>query len=103
MCIKYLQEYVTTFQERRAKVTDEVVNEFMSSRPLTWGGNSKVPRADLVVPVTKASDGADGSKEAEGDGEVSKTALKKLAKQQQIAQKKAEKEAAKAAKAAGAS
>lgn len=97
-----MQEYVTGFQERRAKVTEEVVSEFMRARPLEWKGNAKVPRADLVVPVTKQGEGE--AKGAEGEGEVSKNTLKKLAKQQQIAQKKAEKEAAKAAaKGAGAS
>ncbi|KAI9856475.1 MAG: hypothetical protein M1824_005413 [Vezdaea acicularis] len=37
LCIKELQSYVLEFQERRAKVTDEVLKEFMSVRPLTWG------------------------------------------------------------------
>lgn len=68
----------------------------MSARPLEWQGNPKVPRADLVVPVTK-TEGATGE---EGTGEVSKNQLKKLEKQRQAAEKKAEKEAAKAAKAA---
>jgi tryptophanyl-tRNA synthetase len=95
ICIKYLQEYVAGFQERRAKVTDEVVNEFMAARPLEWKGNPKVPRADLVVPVSKPVDGE--AKPAEGSGGMTKNALKKLAKQAQVAQKKAEKEAAKAA------
>ncbi|KFH47934.1 Tryptophan--tRNA ligase, cytoplasmic-like protein [Hapsidospora chrysogenum ATCC 11550] len=95
ICIKYLQEYVSGFQERRAKVTDEVVNEFMAARPLEWKGNPKVPRADLVVPVSKPVDGE--AKPAEDSGGMTKNALKKLAKQAQVAQKKAEKEAAKAA------
>jgi tryptophanyl-tRNA synthetase len=89
-CITKLQEYVGAFQERRAKVTDEVVKEFMAIRPLEWQGNPKVPRADLVVPVVKADEAAaDGS--AEGGEKMTKNQLKKLLKEQQIAAKKAEK------------
>lgn len=67
----------------------------MSARQLEWNGNPKVPRADLVVPVSK-DDGA----EAEGDGEISKSQLKKMAKLKQAEEKKAAKAAEKAAKAA---
>ena len=107
MCIEYLQNYVVAFQDRRSKVTDAVVNEFMSTRPLEWKGNPRVPRADLVVPVTKsAGDEADGAA-AGDDGKMTKNQLKKLLKQQQIAQKKAEqakeKEAAPEAAASGGS
>jgi len=36
-CIAVLQEFVVGFQERRKKVTDEIVNEFMDGkRPLVW-------------------------------------------------------------------
>jgi tryptophanyl-tRNA synthetase len=38
-CIAELQAYVQGFQERRAKVTEEIRKEFMSVRPLTWTGN----------------------------------------------------------------
>ncbi|KAF7160515.1 hypothetical protein CNMCM6106_007970 [Aspergillus hiratsukae] len=38
-CIAELQAYVQAFQERRAKVTDEVVAEFMRPRSLEWKGN----------------------------------------------------------------
>ncbi|KAG2026727.1 hypothetical protein GB937_001514 [Aspergillus fischeri] len=38
-CIAELQAYVQAFQERRAQVTDEVVAEFMRTRPLEWKGN----------------------------------------------------------------
>lgn len=98
ICIKHLQDYVLSFQERRAKVTDAVVDEFTKTRPLEWNGNPKVPRADLVVPVTKAADG-DASAGA-ADGAPTKNALKKQAKLEKIAREKAEKAAAKEAKAA---
>ncbi|KAI9806751.1 MAG: tryptophan--tRNA ligase [Sarcosagium campestre] len=38
-CIKELQGYVAAFQERRSKVTPEIVQEFMAERPLEWKGN----------------------------------------------------------------
>ncbi|KAL2006910.1 hypothetical protein VTN00DRAFT_9578 [Thermoascus crustaceus] len=38
-CIAELQKYVQGFQERRAKVTDEIRAEFMRPRPLEWKGN----------------------------------------------------------------
>lgn len=96
MCIKYLQEYVAEFQERRSKVNDEVVDKFMAVRPLEWQGNPKVPRADIVVPTTKPSD------EAAGDGKMSKNEQKRILKEQQLAARKAEKAAAKAAAKEGA-
>jgi len=33
-----MQSYVKGFQERRARVTDEVMNEFMTPRRLQWRG-----------------------------------------------------------------
>ncbi|KFA74976.1 hypothetical protein S40288_02205 [Stachybotrys chartarum IBT 40288] len=94
ICIKHMQAYVAGFQDRRGKVTDETVNEFMAPRPLEWSGNPKITRTDLVVPVTLKTDGA--STEA-GDGKMSKSQQKKLLKEQQIAQKKADKAKEKAA------
>lgn len=90
ICIKYLQEYVAAFQERRSKTTDEVVNLFMSKRPLQWRGN---PRAERVVPVAgKPEEEREGAAAAGGaDGKMTKNQLKKLAKEKQIAEKKAAK------------
>ncbi|GAP83958.1 putative tryptophanyl-tRNA synthetase [Rosellinia necatrix] len=88
ICIKHLQEYVAAFQERRTKATDDVVKQFMSVRPLKWGGNSKIER---IVPVS--SDQA----ESVGDGKISKNQLKKLEKERQIAARKAAKAAEKQA------
>lgn len=95
MCIEHLQKYVAGFQERRSRVTDAVVDEFMATRPLEWKGNARLARADVVVPVAKAADGAAG-----GD-KMSKNQLKKLLKEQEILRKKADKEKAKARAAAG--
>lgn len=74
----------------------------MSVRPLEWKGNPRVPRADLVVPVTK-TDGATPTGDAAGTGELSKNAMKKLLKEQQIAAKKAQKAKEKEAAAEGGS
>ncbi|KAF7159086.1 hypothetical protein CNMCM5623_004319 [Aspergillus felis] len=38
-CIAEIQTYVQAFQERRAKVTDEIVAEYMRPRALEWNGN----------------------------------------------------------------
>lgn len=38
-CIAELQTYVKDFQERRAQVTEEMLKEYMSTRPLEWKGN----------------------------------------------------------------
>lgn len=44
MCVRYVQEYISGFQARRARVTDEIVKDFMSPKPLHWGGNAKLGR-----------------------------------------------------------
>ncbi|KUI62918.1 Tryptophan--tRNA ligase, cytoplasmic [Cytospora mali] len=92
LCIKYLQDYVREFQENRAKVTDEVLEEFMSVRPLECKGNPKAPielpiRAKAVAE--KAGSAQDG--EAGGDGKMTKNQLKKLEKLKLAEAKKAAK------------
>jgi tryptophanyl-tRNA synthetase len=39
MCIAELQKYVSAFQDRRAKVTDDVLKQYMTPRKLEWKGN----------------------------------------------------------------
>lgn len=96
ICIKYLQDYVKEFQDLRAKVTEEVVDEFMAVRPLNdCKGNPKAPITLPVrakEPASGATDGADGQA---GDGKMSKSQLKKIEKEKQIAAKKAAKAAEK--------
>lgn len=97
LCIKHLQDYVQNFQELRAKVTDETVKEFMEVRPLdTCTGNPKAPVTLPLRPKATADAGATGS-QAAGDGKMSKSQLKKIEKEKQIAAKKAAKAAEKAA------
>lgn len=38
-CITVMQNFVKDFQERRAKVTDETLREYMKPRKLDWNGN----------------------------------------------------------------
>ncbi len=84
-CIEQLQTYVKGFQERRSQVTEELVDLFMSQRPLEWKAN---PRAQIALPVGEGPKAAAGEGE---DGKLSKNALKKLEKQKQIDAKKAQK------------
>ena len=86
ICIRELQTYVAAFQERRAKVDDDTVKLFMSTRPLKWNGN---PRAQIVVPEIDGAAEGEGSEGA--DGKLTKNQLKKLEKQKQIEAKKAQK------------
>ena len=102
MCIKELQEYVAAFQERRAKVTDEVVEQYMARRPLKWGGN---PNPIAVVSTTAVQPDGDAN-EGEGEGgevKMTKNQLKKLQKLKQAAEKKAQKLGGKSAEAEGSS
>jgi tryptophanyl-tRNA synthetase len=89
ICIKHVQEYVASFQERRAKATDEIVDIFMSARPLNWRGN---PRVERVVPILDGSSANPGGIE---DGKLTKNQLKKLEKEKRNAEKKATKTAEK--------
>lgn len=87
-CIKYLQEYVAAFQERRKKVTEEVRQEFMTARKLQYQGNPnpKVPEVkekekEKGKKVDGASDTAQQSEqvgEKAADKEKSKGHAKKM-------------------------
>ncbi|ATZ53372.1 Bcwrs1 [Botrytis cinerea B05.10] len=92
-CIQELQKYVKSFQERRAKITDEVVADFFARKELVWGGN---PNAKKVAPAAgeeaASGEGVEGS--GDGTGKLTKNQEKKLAKMKAIEEKK------KAAKAA---
>lgn len=98
ICIAELEKYVKVFQERRAVVNDEVINEFMRERPLEWRANPN--------PISAA-----GSQSAGIEGEVAelnfdgtpkltKNQLKKIEKEKQIAEKKERQAREKAAAAA---
>lgn len=97
LCIKELEKYVLEFQERRSVVNDEIINEFMRERPLEWVGN---PNPIATAQPTNAGEALAGANE--GAGKLTKNQEKKLAKERQIAEKKAQKEKEKADAAAAA-
>lgn len=57
MCIKELQTFVGTFQERRKAVTPEIVSEYMRVRPLEWGKKetSKGPVEEVTEKVAETA------------------------------------------------
>lgn len=98
-CITELQSFVGSFQERRAKVTDEVLKGFMALRKLEFKGN---PNPQIQGGLEAFA--ADLNKQKGGKGPVAageKTVLssrgttKKERKDQKNAEKKAQKEASK--------
>lgn len=115
-CIEVLQTYVKAFQERRAAVSDEVVEDFFSEKELQWKGKpdttetpelvaarrALIEARQLVKSIEKREAVAQKKTQAapvggEVEGELTKNQLKKLAKEKLIAEKKAQKAAGKAA------
>ena len=92
-CIDMMTQYVKKFQEARAKVTDEVLEEFLRPRQLEWRGNPRVEKKKVEEKTEgeTAPAGADGQP-------LTKNQQKKLAKLAEQEKKKAEKAAAAAAK-----
>lgn len=88
-CIAELQKFVTAFQERRAKVTDEIMREFMTPRELDFAGKENLLK--MMAPE------GTGEKSQGGGERGSREKSKGERKAEKIAQKKAEKEAEKAA------
>jgi len=84
-CIDELSKFCTSFQERRSKVTDEVLDHFMSPRSLLGRGAS----ADTVLPLRdeKSTQHRVGDSKTPG----SKNQEKKLRKLQLAAEKKLQK------------
>jgi tryptophanyl-tRNA synthetase len=85
-CIAEIQTYVKEFQERRAKVDDEVVKDFMAKKAMDLGNFAQAAPKEVVVDMGEVK-----------VGEKTKNQLKKEAKEKAIAEKKAAKEAAKSA------
>lgn len=67
ICIKYLQEYVAAFQERRAKVTDEVREDFFSHKGLLFRGTE----SKKIVEGIATAKGVEKKKGKEKEKEVS--------------------------------
>ena len=97
-CIGMMSKYVKKFQEARAKVSDETLEEFLLPRKLEWKGNPKVERKVEVKEEGKEG-GEEGTTIGEDGQPLTKNQMKKLAKAAEVERKKKEKEAAKAAQA----
>jgi tryptophanyl-tRNA synthetase len=95
-CINMMMAYVKKFQEARAKVTDEVLEEFLRPRKLEWRGNPNPTKK--VEKKDEAKEGAAGPT-LDADGKpMTKNAMKKAQKLAEIERKKKEKEEAAKAK-----
>ncbi|KAG0645166.1 Tryptophanyl-tRNA synthetase [Hyphodiscus hymeniophilus] len=92
LCIQHLQEYVKAFQDRRERVTDETVQDFMAQKRLVFSGN---PNAKVALNEGGET-GLEGKMGEVKVEEKTKNQLKKEAKEKAIAEKKAAKEASKA-------
>jgi tryptophanyl-tRNA synthetase len=88
-CIQELQKFVGEFQERRAKVSHEVLRSFTRPRKLTYGGNPNLsaPMVPVVDEEQVVANGSAGEKAAGKDSRGTK-GERKAAK---LAEKKAEK------------
>lgn len=90
-CVTELQKFVGDFQERRAKVTDQIMRDFMTPRKLDFKGhaNPKIPGgidALSAEPVKKSKGDAGEHQAVSGRGTT-----KKERKEAKNAEKKAEK------------
>lgn len=94
-CIAELQVYTKGFQERRAAVTDAIVEDFVSLKKLEWKGN---PNPIKVETASKGGEAVAGAVGGEGAPVLTQNQLKKLAKQKAIEEKKAKEKAEKEAK-----
>jgi tryptophanyl-tRNA synthetase len=83
-CISELQTYVLGYQDRRSKVTEEIIDGFMALRPLEWKGNPKAVKAQVA-----AVKGEPSAEVEAGETKLTKNQEKKLKKEREIAEKKA--------------
>jgi tryptophanyl-tRNA synthetase len=90
-CIETMTQYTKKFQEARAKVTDEVLEEFLRPRRLEWKGNPNPTKPELEQPKETTQDGP--TLDADGNP-MTKNAIKKAAKMAELERKKKEKAAA---------
>lgn len=82
-CADELAQFVTAFQERRAKVTDEVLDRFMTPRPLLCRGTT--------LSVMVGGEQSELVSTVPGKDPNSKNQAKKMAKLQAAEAKKAQK------------
>lgn len=81
-CIAELQKFVTAFQERRAKVTDEIMRDFMTPRALEFAGKENLLQMVKPDEVQKDVGGGErGAREkSKGERKAEKIAAKKAEK-----------------------
>jgi tryptophanyl-tRNA synthetase len=90
-CIAMMIQYTKKFQEARANVTDEILNEFLRPRKLEWKGNPNPTKPKEEKPEEKT----EGGPMLDEDGKpMTKNAMKKAAKLAEVERKKKEKAAA---------
>ena len=65
--ITMLQQVVAGFQQRRALVTDEVLEEFMRPRRLHWEGNRAAKQEAKTAAATKVVADSAAATEAAAD------------------------------------
>ena len=92
-CISELQKFVSEFQARREKVTEEIIREFRTPRKLDFKGNPN-PSAQMADPSAQDKKSGGG---AESEVKSGRGTTKKERKEAKNAEKKAEKEAEKLA------
>jgi tryptophanyl-tRNA synthetase len=93
-CITMMSAYVKKFQDARAKVTDEILEDFLRPRKLEWKGN---PNPTKKVEKKEEGNGEGTMLDAEGKP-MTKNAMKKALKMAEVERKKKEKEEANKAK-----
>ncbi|KAF2832413.1 tryptophanyl-tRNA synthetase [Ophiobolus disseminans] len=91
-CINMMTAYVKKFQEARAKVTDEMLEDFLTPRKLEWKGNPNPTKK--VEKKPEANEGEVLMLDADGKP-MTKNAMKKAQKMAEVERKKREKEEAK--------
>jgi tryptophanyl-tRNA synthetase len=89
--------YVKKFQEARSKVTDEILDEFLKPRKLEWKGNPNPTVQKTESKEAGAKEGEAAMLDADGKP-MTKNAMKKMLKMQEVERKKREKEEAAKAK-----
>ena len=99
-CIDMMIGYVRKFQEARAKISDEVLEDFLRPRKLEWKGNQNPTKPKLEKKEDKATGDAAAGLDEDGKP-MTKNAMKKAAKMAETERKKKEKAEAAAAKASG--
>lgn len=98
-CIEMMSDYVKSFQAARAKVTDEILEDFLRPRKLEWKGNPNPTKPKLAEASSAANPAGSVAALVGEDGKpMTKNAAKKAAKLAELERKKKEKEAAAAAK-----